>query len=170
VDLSTLNNPHSSSIFRADLVLDLLALSELPPTTVAGGNRTTVLMRVNDFEATNDLFVESLSPDGHIALTREIIVDRFSGNVKEVRLYDAGGVLAVRSELTDYKPAMYGEDVSPPQNPPPVFPRKVVVSYPAQQSVISLQMGEVRIPATLADAAFRTPDFEAQHLKMIWAD
>ncbi len=133
-------------------------------------------MRVNDFDRTNDLFIEQL-PDamdtrGRAFLAKEIRVDRFTGNISEVRMYDPAGVLVVRSQLSDYHAISHGKNAAPPASPAeiPSFPHRVVVSYPAQQTTISLDFSDVSIPAAIRDAAFETPDFQDEGLKVNQAD
>ena len=193
----------SASILRADLVPQLIGLSPLVPQDVSDvrGNITDrhVLMLVDDDHATNHLLIERISPElvpesaieSHALnrprtvmprtafIEREIIVDRFTGQVTEVRLYDPTGKVVVRSLLEDYKPVAFAADApkpigaggwgsSFPGGGIPQFPHKVTVTYPGQHMTIALQFdtghGPVQRPPS---TAFQTPDFTTEGLRVI---
>ncbi len=165
VNFATLGGAGSASILRADLVPDLLGLAELPAT--APSPRGPILMMlVNDDRGTNDLYYGQMSPDGKPVLAREIIVDRYSGHVAEVRLYDPAGVVAVRSQLSAYAPVTYADGVAKPAVAPE-FPRKVVVSYPGQHLTVALEFDEVMVWGEFKPAVFVTPDFAKLGLRVV---
>lgn len=179
VNLAALSSPNSSGIFRADLVFDLLGLSALPPAhnlelmsgaaapdqiRLRNGREKILLMRVDDFAGINQLLVEEFTANGVLYISREIIVDRASGRVSEVRIYNPAGVMVVRSKLEQYKPVALAEGV-PRTEPVPQFPRVVTLSYPAQKTTIRLEFGNVTLPAEFRPAAFSTPRFD--NLKVI---
>lgn len=158
----------SASILRADLVPQLLAISPLPSTTPGYTEpmpSARMAMLVDEF--TNNLIITDTGR-GYVA--RQIFIDRFTGHVAEVRLYDPAGILVVRSQLSDYQPVTYAPDAPKPAGAgggTPQFPRKITVSYPAQQMTIALQLDTVTVPAKAPPAAFRTPDFANEGLRVI---
>jgi hypothetical protein len=178
VNLASLSDPESAGIFRADLVFDMLGLSELPPAhnlvrqngavkylRDGPGLEKAMLMRVDDFTGTNELLIEEFTAGGVLYLSREILVDRFSGNVSEVRIYNPAGVLVVRSELGEYAPVTYAEGVTRPAAASvPQFPRRVRVTYPAQKTIITLHFNAVTVPEAFRPAAFSTPRFDNLHV------
>jgi hypothetical protein len=177
VNLAALSSPNSSGIFRADLVFDLLGLSALPPAhnleqmsgaaapdqiRLRNGREKILLMRVDDFAGINQLLVEEFAPAegrGTLYISREIIVDRASGRVSEVRIYNPAGVMVVRSKLEQYKPVTFGEGAARTEIVPQ-FPRVVTLWYPAQKTTIRLEFGNVTLPAEFRPAAFSTPRFD----------
>ncbi len=176
VNLASLSDPQSAGIFRADLVLDMLGLSALPPAhnlvRQSGaikylrdlpGMDKALLLRVDDPTATNHLLIEEFTPGGVLFLSREIIIDRFTGNVSEVRLYNPAGLLVVRSQLDSYAPVQF-EDAAAKAATLPQFPRKVRLSYPAQKTTITLNFNKVTSPASFRPAAFSTPRFDNLHV------
>ena len=121
------------------------------------------IRRFDDDLGTNNLFLIEAQA-GWRFLAREIIIDRYSGHVAEVRFYDPAGILAVRSQLSDYKPVTYADGV--PQPPTiPQFPHKVIVSSPSQFLTVSLQFDDVKVWADFKAPVFLTPAFEG--LKVI---
>jgi hypothetical protein len=173
LDYASLASKGAASILRADLVPDLLGLSPLPPNEInRNGNRETgggpiTMMLVNDATATNDLLIGQMSGDGRPFISREIVVDRISGHIVEVRLYDPAGVMAVRSRLSDYRPVSY-EEGAPHAAVVPQFPRKVEVNYPAQHLTAALEFADVKVSTDFSERVFATPDF--QGLQVIPAD
>ena len=156
------NSGGGSSILRADLVPELLGISALGtvPTSIDGAIRylrprtvTTPPMIVDDATGTNRL-LEMAGTATHPYISRELIIDRLSGELREVRLYNADGKVMVSSVLTDYKPVTYPEGTQAPARPQK-FPHLVTVSYPAQNMKIVLQFDEVTVPARIPEAAFR---------------
>jgi len=179
VEFSRLRSASSEmrlSALRADLVLDLLALSDLPdlhkPPAAQRGRLLT--MRVNDVAATNDLWIEQLPTTpapaaaalpGAARLVREIIVDRLTDEIREVRLYDDAGVLAVQSILTHYAPVTLGEEGEASAAKGPRFPYRITINYMVEHLSISLEFATVSVPTEpFSDAAFQ-PNIEG--LKVI---
>ncbi len=160
IDWSSLQST-SASILRPDLVQDLLGLTILSSarsmTTIDRNPLApaTIFMRVDDETGVNDLlfgqpqhFPRTIV--GGQPLTREILVDRRSGDIREVRLYDPRGVVAVRSVLDDYRATAYSgtnNDARPPAPASPRFPFHVQIDFPSQQLRISLKFDSVTIPA-----------------------
>jgi hypothetical protein len=174
LDYASLGTKGTAGILRADLVPDLLGLSRLPqysaPNGAPGrGDAGFTTMLVNDATATNDLIVGQISGSARPFISREIIVDRISGHVAEVRLYDPSGLMVVRSRLSDFKPVSY-EEGAVHSAVVPEFPRKVEVSYPAQHLTVALEFGDVKVVTEFSDAVFRMPDFQGQGLQIIPAD
>jgi len=158
----------SASILRADIVPDLLGLTGLNYTSARTPPRTAV-MKVDDEKGTNNVLILEPSPSGPVHLAREIIIDRFTGNVIAVQLYNNDGVVMVRSELSDYKPVSVADNLVGARELPS-FPRRVVVTYPAQHLTISLQFEDVTVPANISDGVFSTPPFEKEGLKIVPSD
>jgi len=159
-DLSALGRKQSQSVLRADIVPQLLGLTELPAPDAPPASGQVILMQEND--ALNDLLVvrlPSASDQSPIAtpafITRDIRIDRFTGHITEVRIYDSSGLLVVRSELSNYAPVRYTGGAAPVfPGEVPQFPRKIIVTYPAQDAKITLNFDDVVIPATIPNAAF----------------
>jgi hypothetical protein len=160
----------SASILRADLVPDLLGLSPLPvaepevgATRQSPGN---LLYLVDDPTGTNRLFIlgelRVMAPNATLQrpiVRREIVVDRYTGHISEVRLYNVEGVVVVRSELSDYAPVTYADGVAKPVAVPE-FPHKVVVKYPGRYLTVALTFDDVEIAAEFKPAVFTMPKFE----------
>jgi len=179
-DFGDLGRQGSATILRADLVPDLLGLSGLPSSAVLSATSpapwSEAFMLVDDADGMNHLYVtqnwmsQLIGAGGgqmrSAYIAREILVDRRTGCISEVRLYNASGILAVRSQLSDYKPVVYAAGVAP-ASPAPRFPHKVVVSYPTQFLTVSLEFDQVQIRANFATVVFATPDFRAQGLRIM---
>jgi len=169
-DLSHLAEKGSATILRADLVPDLLGLSRLPENVsdnVHGAVfASKVMMLVDDADGANHVLIADPNGGVYPFIAREILVDRRTGYISEVRLYNASGILAVRSQLSDYKPVTYAAGVTP-ASPAPRFPHKVVVSYPTQFLTVSLEFDQVQLRASFAPVVFATPDFRAQGLRIM---
>ncbi|HEY4329900.1 MAG TPA: hypothetical protein VGN88_09200 [Phycisphaerae bacterium] len=164
-NLASLGNSQSMGVLRADLVPEVLALTPLP---APASRDQSLMMLVNDDQGTNELFIVQAT-GGRPHITRQIIVDRSTGEVRQVRLFDDAGVLVVQSQLTDYAPVTYesAEDTPPPATPPAKFPKIVKVTYLTQHMNIMLQFDEVKVPASMPPAAFTTPNFATEGLKII---
>jgi hypothetical protein len=168
IDFATLGKADSANILRADLVPDLLALSPLPSTEVSPRG-PILMMLVSDDTGTNELYYGQMSSDGRPVLSRQIIVDRRSGEVREVRMYDAEGVVAVRSVLSDYAPVTYAEGVAMSAQTPK-FPRRVEVRYPGRYLTVALTFDEVEVPGEFKPVVFAMPDFGKMGLKVMEGD
>jgi hypothetical protein len=188
VNVAALSDPKSSGILRADLVFDMLGLSELsapaanaPAMPVSAQVNSAepqplLLMLANDADASNHLYLAQDKVDlrrmgnpsgprfGTIA--REIIVDRVSGHVTEVHIYNSEGVLVVRSELSEYKPVEFEEGVERPAVVPQ-FPHRVRVSYPAQKTIITLHFEKVTVPDHFGMLAFAKANFDSIYLFLV---
>ena len=167
----------SGNIPRPDLVQDLLGLSYLgsPDTQNALPPRQYMTMSVDDSPGINELILES--PDvwalknSQLTLTRKILVDRRSGDIQGVSLFDPHGIIVVRSVLEDYRSISYtGENNDAKQATPPRFPFQVRIDYPTQHLTVSLKFETVAIPAKIPEAAFETPEFADEGIKVIPMD
>ena len=98
-------------------------------------------------------------------IKRELVIDRHTGDITEVRLYNPEGVMIVRSTMSDYRPATLPSDAEGKATGPRV-PYMVTLDYPAQEMRVSMQFESVTVPERVNDAAFKTPDFEGQDLKV----
>jgi hypothetical protein len=167
-----LATPHAgdpnAALLRVDPIPDLLGLTQL----ANAGRDHALVFRVDDFNGTNDVLVEDLSAaalgsaeDGNAWIRREIVVDRRTGDISEVRLYDPEGIMAVRSQLSDYRPVTVAD--APPSESAPRMPFRIRIDYPAQQTTVTLQFEKITVPARINDAAFETPDFTGQGLQVI---
>ncbi len=141
-------------IFRADKIPDMLGITEIVP---AANER--VVMRVDDFRGVNDITVELVEGDGTAHVERDIVVDRRSGEVREVGLYLPDGRMLVHAALSHYAPVSYGEGVKGTEGEIPSMPRQVVILYPQVHFQVQLLLEKVTIPAGIKDAVFATPDW-----------
>jgi hypothetical protein len=162
-------------ILRADVVPTLLGVS---PWAIRPAPEEAVAMKVDDLNGTNVLLTFGPRNDlgnglgARIALRREVVIDRFTGEIREVRLYDAGGVLVMRSILRDYREAQVQSAEETPSTQPaaekgPLVPYQVTLEYPARQMVIGLVFDRVVIP--LRDVVYDAPEPE-EGLKVIPVD
>lgn len=154
-------------ILRADVVPVLLGVS---PWAVRPAPEEAVAMKVDDFEGVNNLMVFGPRNDlggglgARTTLRREVMVDRFTGQILEVRLYDQGGVLVMRSILRDYREAVVQAEEENAGNAAngqakgPLVPYQVTLEYPARQMVIGLVFDRVVVP--LRDVAYEAPEAE----------
>jgi hypothetical protein len=96
---------------------------------------------------------------------REIVVDRRSGDIGEVRVFDRRGLLVVRSRLEDYRPVPIpaaGGDTS--RGSLVRFPYHLRLEYPSQKVQVVLTLEKVTVPAQMGE--IQTPDFEEQGLQV----
>jgi hypothetical protein len=168
IDFGALGRKDSANILRADLVPDLLALSPLASSEVSPQG-PILMMLVNDDTGNNELYYGQMSSNGKPVLARQIIVDRRSGEVREVRMFDSDGVVAVRSELSDYERVTYAEGVARPAQVP-AFPRRVVVKYPGRYLTVTLVFDDVQIPPEFKPVVFTMPNFAAMGLRVMAGD
>jgi hypothetical protein len=178
VDWASLGAPNadgrmSTSILRADLVQDLLALRVLaaPANRNPRGDADALVLRVDNLSPYATLLVESIPANlsaGQVWIKREILINRLTEDVDEVRLYGPSGVLVMRSVLTEYRPATFtGDDNAAKSEPPPRVPYHVQLDFPAQKMRVSLTFETVAIPASINDAAFETPEYQSEGLRVI---
>jgi hypothetical protein len=151
-------------ILRADVVPILLGVS---PWAIRPAPEEAVTMKVDDLDGVNNLMAFGPRNDlgnglgGRTTLRREVIIDRMSGQIIEVRLYDTAGVLVMRSLLGDYREAVVqsADDNAPnPAEKPPLVPYRVTLEYPSRQMVIGLVFDRVVVP--LRDVVYDAPEPE----------
>jgi len=135
----------------ADAIPELLGITEIVPNS-----EQTIYMRVDDERGVNDVAILRPNPDGTATIDREIIVDRRSGEVREVDLYWPDGRLMVRSTLDHYKPVTLAGNAAADA---PKMPRSIIVDYPAKQSRLGLRLVKVDVPASFPDDQFTPPDW-----------
>jgi hypothetical protein len=147
-------NPLASGILRADLVPQLLGLS--PLSQGHSPRDPNVAMIVDDLQGTNNLFIVSSSGFG-VAIQRQIIVDRRTGDISEVRLFNPAGQLVVRSLLRNYQPV----DGAPAGIR---MPYDMQLDYPSQKVRVLLKIDRMSAPSEMSPIL--TPDFEEQGLQV----
>jgi hypothetical protein len=159
-------------ILRADVVPALLGVS---PWAIRPAADEVLTMKVDDFLGVNSILAmgkgeggmpESKAGGAYATLRREVVVNRFTQKIDEVRLYN-DGEMVMRSILKDYRPveiAGSGEGASTQQAPPDV-PYQVTLEYPARKMSIGLKFEKVVIRPR--DAQYDTPDFEGLTVKHV---
>jgi hypothetical protein len=135
-------------------VPELLAITEIEP-----GDGEVVVMRVDDMRGTNDLMIERLGEDGTARLEREIVVDRRSGEVREVGLFSAEGALVVHAALDHYEPVTYSSGAKSAEGEVPSMPRHIVIDYPSAHARVGLTLERAEVPARIKGKPFETPDW-----------
>lgn len=144
----------------ADVIPQLLALTEIAPDS-----NQTIVMKVDDEHGTNDLMIIRTSAFGAATLEREILVDRRTGEVREVILYKPTGEILARATLTDYRPVTY-KNVSPPAGQPvPTMPRSLLLDYPAGQARLGMSLSAVEVRSSFSDDAFTPPDWQEERIQ-----
>ncbi|HUO07756.1 MAG TPA: hypothetical protein VM008_05625 [Phycisphaerae bacterium] len=142
---------------------ELLGVTEIAPDS-----GESIVMRVDDERGVNDLiFVRQSAPgsDGTATMEKEIVVDRRTGEVREVDLYLPNGELLARATLSDYQPVRYkaGGGVSPPVGEAvPMMPRGVILDYPARRARLGMSLSVVEVPARFSEEAFTVPDWKEE--------
>jgi len=151
--------------FRADRVLPLLAIT---PLSEAFTNGNTVLMLVDDDTGVNRLLVVSTGAWAHVQ--RELVVDRRSGDVAEVRIYGINGIMEAVAHLSKYEPL----DEAGGGGATVRVPRQIVIEYPTRQAKVELDLSSVKLAPKLLGptglATFTMPDFKDQGLEVIDVD
>jgi hypothetical protein len=149
------------AVLRADTVLDVLGVTQLP------AKGATVGMLVRDETRSNNLLEMRSQQDQPASwIRREIVVDRDSGDIREVNLYDPNGILVVRAELKEYRAITYREGDEAPQGfKPPRFPFDIWIYYLAQKASIHFTVHNedgmrAELRERLPDRAFELPDLE----------
>ncbi len=144
-------------ILRADLIPELLAITEIVPSP-----EETLVMRVDDLRGVNDLLVERMRGDGTAVAEREIIIDRRSGEVREVDLFGGNGALLVHAVLDGYAPVTWKDAKPPQEGTVPTMPRQIVIDQPGTHFRLGLTLASVVVPASLPVAVFDTPDWSEE--------
>jgi hypothetical protein len=149
---------------RADLLIDLLGIAQL-----AIDPRQTVFQRYNDSPTAPevDLLVLMPGPTGKRYLQRAITLDRMTGRVSHVTIYDLDGLPLVSSQLSDYRDAPYRDGDKYRAEVPIKLPYKVSIRYARQSTLVELAFDEMSIPSKLPPTVFTTPDFPAEGLKVV---
>jgi hypothetical protein len=148
------------NLLKADLIPLVLAITEIVPEP--GANGGTISMRVDDLRGVNDLLISHRAADGSTVVEREILIDRRSGEVREVDLFGPGGVLLVHATLAGYVPVVLGDGAKSPDGVVPTMPRQIVIDQPATHFRVGLTLAGWQMPAKLSPAAFATPDWTEQ--------
>jgi hypothetical protein len=114
---------------RADTVLEVLGVTELPSRGASVG------MLVGDQNRLLEVRTQSGSPAAWVK--REILVNRRTGDIDRINLYDPNGILLVKAELKDYREVKYREGEEAPEGfKPPRFPSDIYIEYVAQKASI----------------------------------
>jgi len=157
-------------ILRADVVPALLGVS---PWAIRPAADEVVTMKVDDFLGVNSVMAlgrgeggmpESKAGGTYATLRREVVVNRMTGKIDEVRLYNQG-VMVMRSILGDYRAvelAGAAAEGAATQQAAPEVPFRVTLEYPARKMSIGLKFEKVVIRAR--DAQYDTPEFETMGL------
>jgi hypothetical protein len=154
------------NLLKASLIPEVLAITEIVPEP----GSATLSMRVDDLRGVNDLLVSHRAADGSLVVEREILVDRRSGEVREVDLFGPGGVLLVHATLAGYVPVLLGDGAKSPDGVVPTMPRQIVIDQPATHFRVGLTLAGWQMPATFSAAAFATPDWNEQGITPIQGD
>lgn len=149
---------------RADLLIDLLGLTQL-----ALDPRQTVVQRYNDSPTAPEIDLLVLMPTltGKRYLQRAITLDRMTGRVARVTLFDSVGLPLVTAQLSDYRDAPYRDGDQYRAEVPAKLPHKVTIRYARQSTLVELTFDEMSIPSKLPPTVFTTPDFPAEGLKVV---
>ena len=136
-------------------VLRMLAVGELRQTAVQG-----VVMTGFPHNRYNRLFVVERLPNGSRFVQRELVVDRRTGNVAQVAIFNADGISEARSGLSDYRP------LDPRGGKKPVMvPRHIDLIYPAGKAELHLRVSKATLQLKVpAKYAFASPDFSGLRL------
>jgi hypothetical protein len=117
------------AVMRADTVLEVLGITELP------SHGCTVGMLVRDQNQLLELRTQGSSPAAWVK--REILVNRRTGDIDRVNLYDPNGILLVKADLKDYREVKYRDgDEAPEGFKPPRFPSDIYIEYVTQKASI----------------------------------
>ncbi|GEM_PF-1846794 len=151
---------------RADVLTDLLGITEIAPTDVA-------VQRYNDdpYSPQVELLLLAKTPSGQQYIQRSIAIDRTTGHVAKITIFTIDGQPAITSILSDYRDAPYRDgNVYHAESVPPQLPYKAVITYTAQKASVELHFDDVSIPTKFPAILFDTPDFPAEGLKVVPAD
>jgi len=153
---------------RADRLVELLGI-----TPLHNSSQQRLGMLVNEQNGTNEIYLTQVRPDGRSAIERVLVVDRLTGQVTQVRLYNPDGTLLAQAELTKYRP-VNAADGGLPAAAPPEFPRHIVIEYPDRHvqrtARVILDLGNMAAVAPLAAKRFAMPDFAEQGLTVVDLD
>jgi len=144
----------SGAILRPDLIPPILAITEIEPT-----DQHTIVMRVDDLRGVNDLLLMRPTADGAAHISREILVDRRSGEVREVGLFNPEGLLIVHATLDNYAPATYTGNAAPLDGQIPSMPHRIHIDYIAQHATVELRIADWQVPPKIRGTPFDTPDW-----------
>jgi hypothetical protein len=154
---------HSGGVMRADLMLQVLAITEIQPHP-----GEVAAMKVHDSTRSNELEILCLRSSNTAWVMREIIVDRDTGDVRQVTLGDPAGRLAVRADLKNYQPVTYKEGAEVPAPGGailPKFPRDITIDYPSQKLNIHFTVESAELLPSVPERPFETPDFQELGIK-----
>ncbi len=129
-------------------ILQMLAIGELQHTP-----RQSVVMTAFSHDPYNRVFVVHTAANGQAYVQRELVVDRLTGHVREVELFDRRGLAEARAMLTAYK-AVGGSGSTV------MCPADIDIRYPAGRAqlhlVVSTMQLKLKVPAKYA---FASPAF-----------
>jgi hypothetical protein len=152
------------NVMRVDAVLDVLGVTEILPRP-----GELITMRVNDLDQRNELLIIKINPNGTGWIKREITIDRVTGDVTQVQLYNAKGALLIRAELDKYREITYREGNEIPKGfKPQRFPFDIWITYVAQKASIhfTIEPGKAEVRERLPKAPFEEPDYQEEGLKV----
>lgn len=156
-----------AGVIRPDFLIPMLGVTPVVP-----GPDHALAMRVEDQppekhppENTLMIFRSRPAGGGIAQLEQEITINRVTGNITRVRLFDDVGRPVITSELSNYSPTRLADD-----KPGPEIPRLIIVRLPQQQALVELHISDAQIPESVNDSLFTLPDFQAMGLKVQNAD
>jgi hypothetical protein len=141
-----------------------LRISFVPQLLGLTGINPDPLMQVDDATGTNRLFYTARAGMPHF--DREYVVDRVSGHLSQVRVYNDQGVVMLRSELSNYKPVNFADGVEKPAKIPE-FPHHVKVFVPARHLTVTLDFNQVTVLDHVPPAAFEPPDMTGKNVQRV---
>jgi hypothetical protein len=164
------NVPVAAMPLRADRVAELAAVVPLRNSAVQH-----VSMLVNDGNASNEIYVSQLFPDGAWHIERVLVVNRITGHVVMVSLYNPDGTLLARAGLSKFAPIPYSQDQQTPAGlGQQTFPMRIEIAYPDRDiqrtARVVLDFADLTIVPPIAEKKFEMPAFQEQGLNVVDLD
>ncbi len=162
------NVPVGAMPLRADRVVELVAITPLHDSAAQH-----ISMVVNDQNGTNEIHVTKMLFDGLSYVERAMVVDRRTGNIDQVRLYNPDGTMLAKADMSKYRTIEYKPNEDVPTGPgPQSFPMRIAIEYPQRNNAarVLLEFGDMAMVPSIPDKRFALPDFEQQGLKVVDLD
>lgn len=175
-------NDTKTTPLRADLLVDLLGISAVGQPDgklIMNGAPAPhdVTMTSNDHPGTNTLYEWAISREaseqaGQVIrfVQRVIVVDRRTGEIREVRLLSPTGEIIARSELSRYQPVLLQREEDDPVASGVKLPTKVAIYYPSREAKLELSLKGMIMPLRIKPDTFRMPNFVQQGVKVFDAE
>lgn len=163
---------------RADLLVSMLGMTPVgePDSSLIFNGQPAphaVTMTSNDVPGTNTLYEWAIASEaskqaGQVIrfVERVIVVDRRTGEIREIRLYQPTGALIARSQLSKYQDVLQQRADDDPIASGARLPTKIVISYPSREATLELSLKGLVMPLRIKPDTFRMPDFAKQGLKV----